>query len=261
MKNVFACSIALTALAASLSANAAVIAGPITNPANGHDYFLLSAGSWTASEAEAENLGGTLAIIRDAGDQEWVLSTFGGYGGTNRNLWIGLHRHFSGGPFVWVADGAVDFSNWENGQPDNNGGNEMYVHMLSKVGNRIPGTWNDLPEQNSFDGAPICGVVEVPGKADQKSLTEKEKLLIGTWYFGGDRGHPCWIAGTENKLFEIFDGRATRLMYTPEGPVLALMPQHGIYGEILPDRILWSNGTWWSREPANYGEQSKSSQK
>jgi hypothetical protein len=37
-----------------------------------------------ASEAEAEQLGGTLAVIESVGEQEWVFATFGSYGGTNR---------------------------------------------------------------------------------------------------------------------------------------------------------------------------------
>jgi hypothetical protein len=92
---------------------------------------------------------------------------------------------------------------------------------------------------------------------------EKEKSLIGTWYLGGDGHHPCWISGTDDKLFENFDGRATRMTYTAEGSLLALVPQHGIYGEILGDKILWSNGSWWSRKPAEYGprEASKNAEK
>src|SRR4051812_48449020 len=54
-------------LLAAINSQAAILTGPITNPANGHDYYLLSAGIWTASEAEAEDLGGTLATIRNAG--------------------------------------------------------------------------------------------------------------------------------------------------------------------------------------------------
>jgi len=242
----------LTAILATLNVEAAIVAGPITNPANGHDYYLLSEGNWTASEAEAEKLGGTLAIIRNAGDQEWVYSTFASYGGTNRNLWIGLHRSYPGGPMVWVTDTPVSYSNWERGQPDNNSGNESYVHMFCQVGDRVAGTWNDLADSLSIDGAPNCGVVEVPCKTNAKSLTSNEKALIGTWYASGDHDHPCWITGTEDKLFQIFDQRACRLVYTAEGSILVLNPQHGIYGELMENKILWSNGTWWSRDPAEF---------
>src|ERR1017187_5437640 len=80
------CGAALVSFAAIFHIRADIIAGPITNPANGHDYYLLTPNTWTASEAEAENLGGTLVVINNAAEEEWVFSKFGAYGGTNRNL-------------------------------------------------------------------------------------------------------------------------------------------------------------------------------
>jgi lectin-like protein len=250
MKNIIAQSIVVIALALTLPASAAIITGPVNNPANGHDYYLLSANSWTASEAEAERLGGTLAVIKNVGEQEWVFSTFGGYGGTNRNLWIGMYRRYPGGPFTWVTDAAGSYLNWAPGQPDN-AGNESYVQMFGPREDRITGTWNDLADVPSLEGTPNCGVVEVPAKT-AKSLSEKEKSFIGTWYASGEVDHPCWISGTEDKMFQIFDGRACRLIYTAEGSLLVLTPQHGIYGDMAGDKILWSNGTWWSRKPILY---------
>ena len=79
--------------------------------------------------------------------------------------------------------------------------------------------------------------------------------MIGTWYASGNREHRCWIAGTENKLFQIYGGRATRMIFTAEGP---LFLANGIRGEIVKDRILWSNGTWLSRKPAEYLTSDKS---
>ena len=35
-----------------------ILLGPVTNPANGHSYYLLTQNTWTASEAEAVALGG-----------------------------------------------------------------------------------------------------------------------------------------------------------------------------------------------------------
>ena len=61
-------------------AGADILAGPITNPNNGHDYYLLTPNTWSASEAEAETLGGTLAVIQNDAEQEWVFSKFGSYG-------------------------------------------------------------------------------------------------------------------------------------------------------------------------------------
>jgi hypothetical protein len=235
-------------LLAVLPTRAGIIAGPITNPGNGHDYYLLTPDTWNTSEAEAEGLGGTLAIINNAAEQEWVYSKFGTYGGTDRDLWIGLHRQREGGPFVWVSGAKLDYLKWEGGQPDNAGGVENCVE-ISQAGHR--GAWNDANENQIRNG-----VVEVPGSSNEKPLTKKEKALIGTWYASGDRDHPCWIAGTENRLFQIYDGRAMRLMFTVEGP---LFLANGIRGEIVKDKILWNNGTWWSRRPSEFGSGEKSS--
>jgi hypothetical protein len=51
-------------------------------------------------------------------------------------------------------------------------------------------------------------------------------------------------------------------LYNPgyDGFVPSEMPrrtklQAGISGEIIQDRILWSNGTWWSRKPLKNAEE------
>ena len=58
------------------SASAAVIGGPTVDPANGHLYYLLSADTWSASEAEAQALGGNLATVNNAAENAWIFNTF-----------------------------------------------------------------------------------------------------------------------------------------------------------------------------------------
>jgi hypothetical protein len=70
MKTTFAVCSTVVLLFAAIQSHAGIIAGPITNPANGQDYYLLTPDTWSASEAEAENLGGTLTIIRNADEQK-----------------------------------------------------------------------------------------------------------------------------------------------------------------------------------------------
>lgn len=227
----------------TLRAGAEVIAGPITNPANGHDYYLLGPASWTAAEAEAENLGGTLAIIKSEADQKWVFAKFGHDGDKERSLWIGLRRQNPGGPFVWLDGSKLDYAYWNNDQPDNGGGVEDCVHMW--IDARTSGGWNDAVEWTSLNA-----VVEVPGKAGNKALTQKEKALIGNWYENGQPDRQAWIAGTDNKLFLItHDRHAARLVLKGDDVIYDADRQ---YGEIVKDKILWSNGTWWSRQPAKY---------
>jgi hypothetical protein len=246
------CSAAIMLSAVTFRAGAEIIAGPVTNPANGHDYYLLAPESWPAAEAEAENLGGTLVIIRNADEQKWIFAKFGHDGNKERSLWIGLHRQWQGGPFIWMDGSRLDYANWCSGQPDNGGGVENCVHMWADAHNG--GGWNDAVENTS-----LYAVVEVPGKSDEKALTEKEKSLIGNWYESGRPDRQAWIAGTDNKLFLItHDRHAARLTFMREGVLYDADRQ---FGEIVKDRILWSNGTWWSRKPAEYKTKEISSDK
>src|SRR5579864_3318544 len=89
---------------AAANARAEIIAGPITNPANGHDYFLLTPDTWSGSEAAAEQLGGTLAVLQSQTEQDWAFAKFGNVGGTNRSLWLGFYRNSPGGYFRAVTD-------------------------------------------------------------------------------------------------------------------------------------------------------------
>jgi hypothetical protein len=93
----------------------------------------------------------------------------------------------------------------------------------------------------------------VPGKSNEKHLSKGEKALVGTWYESGHADRPAWIVSTENLLFLItHDRHAARLILTPEG---FIFNTDRLHGEIVKDTILWSNGTWWSRKPADYGNE------
>jgi hypothetical protein len=155
------CVASFSLFAAVFQTKADIIAGPIKNPTNGNYYYLLSPNIWTASEAEAESIGGTLAIIKNADEQKWVFSTFNAYDGVNHvGIWIGLHRTTLGGPFAWVTGATLDYTNWNQGEPNNVGGIENCVHMCSGD-STAPGTWNDLPD-NTFNDRKY-GVVELSG--------------------------------------------------------------------------------------------------
>jgi len=249
MKNTIVISIATMLFTCVAHADPKIIAGPITNPGNGHDYYLLTPDTWTASEAAAQNLNGTLAIVRNAGEQEWLFSTFAAYGGTKRNLWIGLHRVGPQRTLMWATGEKADYSNWVDGEPDDTGRAEGFVFMASssRPWGFAAGRWNDYTDSGSA-GDPLCGVVEVQGTANPKALTKNERALIGTWYENGDPDRPCWIAGTENRIFAIdHNSSASRLLSSAKGVLYATgWVQHG---DIVKDKILWSKGNWWSRTP------------
>src|SRR5436190_3555647 len=108
---------------------AGVVQGPIMNPTNRHLYLLLSPNTWTASESEANGLGGHLATVNDADEQGWIFRTFGqGFGG-GRLLWIGLNDVAAEGDFRWSSGETATNTFWAPGEPNNAGGNESYVAL------------------------------------------------------------------------------------------------------------------------------------
>jgi hypothetical protein len=122
---------------------AAVIGGPIANPANGHLYYLLGTATWADAEAEAVSLGGHLTAIGDADEQVWVYETFATFDGQNRYLWIGLTDEATEGTFVWTNGEPVVYTNWAAGEPNN--GNDDYVYITSPAEtNGRASFWNDI---------------------------------------------------------------------------------------------------------------------
>lgn len=171
---------------------AAVVNGPIVNPANGHNYYLLSANTWTAAEAESLTLGGHLATINNLAENEFVFNNFGMTG--QYGLWIGLNDLANEGSFVWSSGEPFTYSNWAPGQPDNNNAvSEDFVMMfVEQEGQVAPGVrkWNDFIntpfEHDTFGGA-LQGVVEVVPEPSTWAL-----LLSGCFLFWFYERRKAW---------------------------------------------------------------------
>jgi hypothetical protein len=138
--------------------SASVEFGPFTNNANGHVYYLLTANSWSNSEAEAMALGGHLATITNATLNEWVFTNFSSHGATNKYLWIGLRAVDHWGAWTWTSGTPLTYSNWDTNEP--NGTNvEYWAHIKPN------GKWNDHGNWPNYtseaDLIPYQGVAEV----------------------------------------------------------------------------------------------------
>lgn len=144
----------LVLLVSSVTANAAVVYGPVANPGNGHQYYLLSNNTWTASEAEAVRMGSHLVTVSDAAENQWLLSTFSHYGGISRSLWIGFSDQAIEGNWQWSSGQPVTYTHWWPGEPNDLNG-EDYAYL------GLDGTWNDGMNGLWAGGADLYGVVEV----------------------------------------------------------------------------------------------------
>ena len=143
-------------------ASADIVAGPIVNPANGHNYYVLGNAYWTDSEAEAVSLGGHLVTINDAAEDQWVADTFRDYGGVSRELWIGLNDAASEGTFVWSSGEPALYRNWAPGEPNNWLGIEDYG-LLYLPSHNQPGLWNDARDVTMLNG--VVEQIPAPGAA------------------------------------------------------------------------------------------------
>jgi hypothetical protein len=152
-----AISAAAVMLTIASAAQAAPILGPINNPANGHDYYLLAPDSWSSSESQAQGLGGHLVTVNDAAENQFLIDTFCAAPNQGRVLWIGYTDDpafapgASEGNFRWASGETPAYTNWQAGEPNNSaegGGPENYASFnwhftVPDAFPHVQGTWND----------------------------------------------------------------------------------------------------------------------
>jgi alpha-tubulin suppressor-like RCC1 family protein/subtilisin-like proprotein convertase family protein/sugar lactone lactonase YvrE len=145
--------------------NLFIRAGPFLDTHTDHYYYMLGATDWLTSETWAEQIGGHLATVDTADEQNWIFDTFAGYAGKSRDLWIGL-TNFNGGSFGY-SSGVTNASyfNWLSLQPNNSCLDANYTFMYGNT-NAYPGLWTLANDQGFPCGDVtntniVYGVVEV----------------------------------------------------------------------------------------------------
>src|SRR2546422_943227 len=81
--------VAVVVIAAPVAAAPTVIAGPVTNPTNGHTYYVLSnTNNWFDAETAAVALGGHLATDNDVVEHQWIDDNITPLTGEGTPIWI-----------------------------------------------------------------------------------------------------------------------------------------------------------------------------
>jgi len=135
----------------------AAFATPVQWSVNGHYYEHISdfSGIWTAADSDAQSqsyqsLNGHLATITSAGENNFILSSFGG----NPTAFIGGYQLDTAttpdSGWAWVTGETWDYTAWYSSEPNDGGdnyenGQEDYL-MLYRDG----GVWNDIYNDWSF---------------------------------------------------------------------------------------------------------------
>ncbi len=140
--------------AGSFTISSGVLVGPVVNAGNGHSYYLLSPSTWTDGEAAAVTMGGHLATVRSADENEFIRTQVLGFDGQDRRGWIGFNDVASAGTYVWSSGEPVVYTNWNAGEP-NNIGVEHYTEFFGSNGE-----WNNNTNAPPFNEYPIVEVAQ-----------------------------------------------------------------------------------------------------
>ncbi len=94
----------------------------------GHTYLFMGAFvlTWDLARTFCQDIGYDLASIETAEEWAWLDPWLVGHAG-GVPVWIGLQRESEMAPWVWVSGAPVDFTVWQDGQPNNSVGNENCV--------------------------------------------------------------------------------------------------------------------------------------
>ena len=155
MKTITALMAFLIAITASQSAFG-IVSPSIYNPANGHNYFLVSGNTWTLAQNTGLTLGGNLVTINDAAENAWLKTNFLDPNPTI-NPWIGLQDIDNNGSWQWVSGESVNYLNWAPGEPNDP---DERVSNIFPSSHDLAGLWNNAPD--IVEAGVLFGIVEVP---------------------------------------------------------------------------------------------------
>jgi len=160
----------------------------IVNPNNHHSYLLLDKATWKESEAEAVALGGHLATIRNQAEEDWIFRTFGGFGGEQHLLWIGLSDTAKKFHFSWSSGESSSYTYWAPGEPNNAGHGEDFVAIYYPNHDQR-NQWNDWNDRTADPiGLPMNGVVEIIPAGEAKAVAAVTETINPTLIITNDSG-------------------------------------------------------------------------
>jgi VCBS repeat-containing protein len=108
-----------------------------------HKYYMsYDYETWTQAKDIATGLGGYLVAVNDVTENQWIRDNMQEAGYQYNSVWIGYNDEASEGIFEWANGSDSTYENWQNGEPNNSGG-EDYTELMSN------GKWNDLPDNNT----------------------------------------------------------------------------------------------------------------
>ncbi|MCP3918416.1 MAG: hypothetical protein GY711_22965 [bacterium] len=134
------------------------------SPVNGSWYRRTGRVGWIESELIAGALGGHLATVRSAAENDWIRANLGW-----TDYFIGYTDVYNEGTWIWASGEPVGYENWAPGQPDDGGGADFCVV------DPATGLWRDEPVDDERPG-----IVELASEdCDGDSVPDAYAILVG----------------------------------------------------------------------------------
>ncbi|WP_052700059.1 lectin-like protein [Methylocucumis oryzae] len=134
--------------------NAQADSDNIKNPSNKHYYqrFDKSRG-WHDAKAYCERLGGYLATLTSASEQDFVWKNFGGTNSQTEALWLGATDEEQEGVWRWITGERWKYSHWHSTQPNNAGSFQQHYLFMATVNypvSPVHSFWGDSASINTM---------------------------------------------------------------------------------------------------------------
>ena len=125
---------------------------------HGHHYrCIIRRTTWQEARRACESLGGHLATISSADENEFILSILPD---GNLDYWIGCTDDINEGDWRWVTGEPFTYANWSSDNPNNDfdGQQDYGVFLTGPSGVGSAGEWDDdlNDANNSYLGGYIC---------------------------------------------------------------------------------------------------------
>ncbi|NXU54453.1 MRC1 protein, partial [Turnix velox] len=125
-------------------------------PFRGHCYYVhtISEESWPDASMTCIQMGASLVSIEDPAEMNFLLLHLSSIASDFRKFWIGLYKNIDG-EWIWTDTTAVEFVNWDKGEPTTIFDQYCVDMDVSS------GTWRNY--YCSVDQNFICKVPKIPG--------------------------------------------------------------------------------------------------
>ncbi|XP_009084157.3 macrophage mannose receptor 1-like isoform X1 [Serinus canaria] len=138
-------------------------------PFSGHCYYFEASKKrrWSQAHEECARLGADLVSVGDYSETNFLSETIKILHGKSLNFWVGLKKN-DRGQWVWTDKSAMDFVNWQLGEPSN--------QRLKDCGElcALSGSWNT--NLCSFKKGYICKKIKTPENKEMSTENTEEKM-------------------------------------------------------------------------------------